>query len=177
MVIKIRKHGFSLTEVLVATIVMTMIMTGVLGFVQYGGEIWHRGQDKINAQNYNDMAFQLLKDDLLRATKITKPSEIGSYSSELEYEISSDKYEIKVTTDSILTKEEISTAASRATRPTRPIKLARNVKNLYIYRVSTWTFEIGLQIQSEPQEDENGDLLEPQIVSSESVVLLAPGVE
>ena len=174
MVIKIRKHGFSLTEVLVATIVMTMIMGGVLGFVQYGGEIWHRGQDKINAQNYNDMAFQLLKDDLLRATKITKPSEIGSYSSELKYEISSDKYEIKVTTDSILTKEEISTAASKATRP---IKLARNVKNLYIYRVSTWTFEIGLQIQSEPREDENGDLLEPQIVSSESVVLLAPGVE
>lgn len=175
MVIKIHKRGFSLTEILVATIVMTMIMTGVLGFVQYGGEIWQKGQNKINAQNYSDMAFQLLKDDLLQTVKIHKPNNIGSFSKSLEYIIGSDRYAIKKEDDSTLTKTNITESASRGS--TKPIKIARNVKNFYVYRISTWTFEIGIQIQSSIKEDENGDPIDPEIISSESVVLLAPGVE
>lgn len=177
MVIRIQKRGFSLTEVLVATIVMTMIMGGVLGFVQYGGEIWHKGQNKINAQNYSDMAFQLLKDDLLQTVKIHKPNNIGSFSKSLEYIIGSDRYAIKKEDDSTLTKTNITESASAGSTPAKTIKIARNVKNFYVYRISTWTFEIGIQIQSSIKEDENGDPIDPEIISSESVVLLAPGVE
>ena len=178
MVIKIRKHGFSLTEVLVATIVMTMIMTGVLGFVQYGGEIWHKGQNKINAQNYSDMTFQLLKDDLLQAESISKPTNIGSSSTMLEYKLGGNDYEIKIDSSNSLIKTEKTTATVRATgSAAKPIRIARNVKEFNIYRVSTWTFEIGLQIQSSENEDEEGNIIEPEIISSESVVLLAPGVE
>lgn len=182
MVIKIHKRGFSLTEILVATIVMTMIMTGVLGFVQYGGEIWQKGQNKINAKNYSNMAFQLLKDDLLQAEAVNCPSEAASSSNSLKYEIGSNKYVIKIEEDLTLTKSldntTRSSSSARSTPPiTKPIRIARNVKNFYVYRVSTWTFEIGLQIQSSENEDEEGNIIEPEIISSESVVLLAPGVE
>lgn len=178
MVIKIHKRGFSLTEILVATIVMTMIMTGVLGFVQYGGEIWQKGQNKINAQNYSDMAFQLLKDDLLQAESISKPTNIGSSSTMLEYKLGGNDYEIKIDSSNSLIKTEKTTATVRATgSAAKPIRIARNVKEFNIYRVSTWTFEIGLQIQSNITEDENGDPIDPEIISSQSVVLLAPGVD
>ena len=175
MVKQSKKQGFSLTEVLVATIVMTMILTGVLGFVEYGGRIWHRGQDKINAQNYNDMTFQLLKDDLLQATNIqrnsSKPFNIGSFSKTLCYKINdNDKYLLQAS-NSILIKKSLDSSQ-------KVMRLARNVNNFYVYRISTWTFEVSLQIHSGQTEDEEGNIIEkPEIVSSESVVLLAPGVE
>ena len=68
------KKGFSLAEVLIATIVRSMIMGSVLAFVQYSGEIWRRGNDKISAQNYNRMAFELIKQDLLEATSVSTPT-------------------------------------------------------------------------------------------------------
>ena len=50
-----------------------------------------------------------------------------------------------------------------------------NMNNQYVYRVSKRSFEISLQIQSE-NEEEDSETIYKKIISSESMVLLAPGI-
>lgn len=196
MVISSTKKGFSLIEILVATIVMSMIMVGVLAFVQYGGEIWHRGQNKISIQNYNNMAFQLLKDDLLQAEKVISPKKISRtkaypYKS-ISYKIGGSTYKVRIASGT-LQREELNSSKEIITT-----RLARNAKAFVVYRISTWTFDVSLQIQAEKNinsdyeddnlsledEDDEESLLsltstagsEPEIVSSETMTLIAPGV-
>ena len=57
------------------------------------------------------------------------------------------------------------------------MRLARNVRYFGVKRISKRTFEISLQIQAEQSEDEILENIEPVIISSETMVLVAPGVE
>ena len=168
------KKGFSLTEVLVATIVMSMIMGSVLAFVQYSGEIWRRGNDKISSQNYNRMAFELLKQDLLEATSVSTPI-VGMSSNRIIYKKPDNSKSYKITASQAVllrTSSKLATATMR---------LARNVNAFYVNRISSRTFEISLQIRKEQNEDEIEEFVNGkpvyEIISSESMVLLAPGVQ
>ncbi len=181
MVVALSRRGFSLAEVLIATIIMSMIMTGVLGFVQYAGDIWRRGEEKMSTKAYSRMAFELLKDELLSASKVSIPAR-GNASDTLRYTRDGKTFEVTVATGSVLVKRG---PLAGVIDPV-PIKLARNVNKFYVNRISTWTFSISLQINEERDYDENGELMEvydednnliePDIISSETMVLLAPGV-
>ena len=163
------KKGFSLTEVLVATIVMSMIMGSVLAFVQYAGNIWQKGNEKISSQNYSRMTFELLKQDLLEATSVSTPK-VGFSSNRIIYKKTDNSKSYKITaSESILlrTSSKISSATMR---------LARNVSKFYVNRISSRTFEISLQINGQVYENDDG-VLASDTISSESMVLIAPGVE
>ena len=162
------KKGFSLTEVLVATIVMSMIMGSVLAFVQYAGNIWHKGNEKISSQNYSRMAFELLKQDLLESTEVIFPK-VGNNSNRITYKKLGKKYRI-IASQSVLLR----TSSSKEAIDT--MRLARNVSNFYVNRISSRTFEISLQINGQEYENEDG-ILASDTISSESMVLIAPGVQ
>ena len=166
---KQNKKGFSLTEVLVATIVMSMIMGSVLAFVQYAGNIWHKGNEKISSQNYTRMAFELLKQDLLEATSVSTPK-VGLSSDKIIYKKPDNNKSYKITaSEAVLlrTSSKLSSATMR---------IAKNVGIFYVNRISSRTFEIALQIQGDEIENEDGTFSR-EIISSESMVLIAPGVQ
>ena len=163
------KRGFSLTEVLVATIVMSMIMGSVLAFVQYAGDIWQKGNEKISSQNYSRMAFELLKQDLLEAKEVTSPK-VGNNAYRIIYK-KTDNKKYKITaSQSVL----IRTSSSKDKKDT--MRLAKNVGKFYVNRISSRTFEISLQINGQEYENDDG-VLASDTISSESMVLIAPGVK
>ena len=163
------KKGFSLTEVLVATIVMSMIMGSVLAFVQYAGNIWHKGNEKISSQNYSKMAFELIKQDLLEATSVSTPK-VGQGSNKIIYKKPDNNKNYKITaSEAVLLRT--STKLSSAT-----MRLARNVGKFYVNRISSRTFEISLQINGQEYENDEG-VFTSDTISSESMVLIAPGVQ
>ena len=163
------KKGFSLTEVLVATIVMSMIMGSVLAFVQYAGNIWHKGNEKISSQNYSRMAFELLKQDLLEATSVSTPK-VGRSSNKIIYKKPDNSKSYKITASEAVLLRTSSKLASATMR------LARNVGNFYVNRISSRTFEISLQIKGQEYENDDGEIASDTI-SSESMILIAPGVQ
>ena len=181
MVVALSRRGFSLAEVLIATIIMSMIMTGVLGFVQYAGDIWRRGEEKMSTKAYSRMTFELLKDELLSASRVSIPAR-GASSDTLRYTRDGKVFEVTVATGSILVKRE----PLGGSKDPVSVKLASNVNCFIVNRISSWTFSISLQINEERDYDENGDLMvvldedgnvvEPDIISSETMILLAPGV-
>ena len=57
------------------------------------------------------------------------------------------------------------------------MRLARNVHYFYVRRISYKTFEITLQIKKEQTDEEIEEGIEPELVSDETVVVLAPGIE
>ena len=166
------QKGFSLTEVLVATIVMSMIMGSVLAFVQYAGNIWQKGNEKISSQNYSRMTFELLKQDLLQATNVSYPKTWGKNRKKIRYQTTDQNatHTVELTQDSTLIRHSIKEGV------TTSMRLARNVNAFYVNRISSRTFEISLQINGQEYENEDG-VLASDTISSESMVLIAPGVE
>ena len=167
------KKGFSLAEVLIATIVMSMIMGSVLGFVQYAGNIWQKGNEKISSGNYSRMTFELLKQDLMQADSVSRPS-VGNSSQKIVYKNDNKKYKIEIDKDTLI-RTSIKSGASSSTGEDT-MRIARNVKHFGVKRISKRTFEISLQINTPEYENEDGELASDTI-SSESMVLIAPGIE
>ena len=165
------KKGFSLTEILVATIVMSMIMGSVLAFVQYAGSIWHKGNEKISSQNYYRMAFELINQDLLEATEVTSPK-VGNGAKRIIYKKEDVKYRI-LASQSVLIRT--SPKSNAYDNKINTMRLAKNVNLFYVNRISSRTFEISLQINGQEYENEDGNIAS-DTVSSESMVLIAPGV-
>lgn len=181
----IKKNGFSLVEVLIATIVMSMMMGSVLSFVQYSGQIWRKGNDKIQAQNYNRMAFELIKQELLSATSIITPSAVGKKSKRIVYKKGDIKYKISLedygntgenkSTTLIRTALNSGDATTAKGDKTAVMRIARNVHYFYAKRISNKTLEVSLQIKKEQTEEEEQEY-GLEIISSETMVLLAPGI-
>lgn len=169
------KKGFSLAEVLIATIVMSMIMGSVLAFVQYAGNIWQKGNEKISTDNYSRMAFELIKQDLLLASEITTPKTQGKSSKKLIYKHSDKKYKIEIDKDTLIRTSIIKTGSNVTGDESKTMRLAKNVKHFGVKRVSKHTFEISLQINTPEYENDDGELASDTI-SSESMVLIAPGI-
>ena len=169
---KINNRGFTLAEVLISTIVMSMIMGSVLAFVQYAGDIWHKGNEKISTDNYSRMAFEQIKQDLLETKEILAPSASGKVANAISYKKNDDKeYYIIIDDNSTLIR----------VCEGKSIYIANNVANFHVNRIATRTLEVSIQIKKEQNEDEleyeDGGKPIYEIVSSDTMVLLAPGVD
>lgn len=179
---KNNRKAFSLVEVLTATIVMTMMLVSVIAYIQYGSLVWQKGQTKIAAKNYSRMAFDLLKQDLLRAKKIVEPpaSSLMTFNNIIEYELPGAPGTFKVGAPSENILRRALSGGSLADKEQWEVRIARNVSYFGVERLSTWTLKIHLQIRSDEEvfEDVNldgaVDILDREIVSSESIVLTAP---
>ncbi len=167
-----QKQGFTLVEVLVSTIVMTMMMVSVIAYVQYGGEIWRKGHNKISSENYKRMAFELIRQDLMRATSVVEPA-VSTTGMTTDIHLG---YTLLVGGVTRTCKIFIATASERvlnrfSDNGSLDMRIARNVANFSVNRISTWTLEILLEIQSDvPDEDGNYE-----IISQDKVTMMAPG--
>lgn len=166
------KTGFSLVEVLLATIIMSMLMVTTFAFVQYGGDIWQKGHTKISAENYKRMAFELIKADMMRVYSIHQP--LASSTSVITDTAIGYRFMDGGTKDCVIS---IATPAERilyrrcTNDPNFNMRIARNVASFTASRISTWTIQIRLQIQSDtPDEDGSFPLL-----SDDTVTFMAPG--
>jgi Tfp pilus assembly protein PilV len=177
------KKAFSLVEVLTATIVMTMIMVSVIAYIQYGSLVWQKGHNKVSSENYSRTTFDLIKQDLLKATAIVDPIASSSpvFSDTLGYQLPGVTPEFKISrvTDNVVQRRVGGT--DPALHKQWNARLARNAELFLVERLSTWTVKIYLQIRSdiEATEDVNFDgfidFRDREIISSEAVVLTAPG--
>ncbi|GAB1351834.1 hypothetical protein MASR1M12_05650 [Erysipelotrichia bacterium] len=182
---KNNRKAFSLVEVLTATIVMTMMLVSVIAYIQYGSLVWQKGQTKIAAKNYSRMAFDLIKQDLLKATNIEAPpaSTSTTFETALGYSFkvsgTTEKFKLGIpNSDRVL--QRLIDSSDTTKQQTWNTRIARNVAFFQVERISTWTIKIYLQISSDEEvfEDVNldgsVDILDREIVSSESIVLTAP---
>ncbi|HNX77073.1 MAG TPA: hypothetical protein PLM07_19235 [Candidatus Rifleibacterium sp.] len=173
---KNNRKAFSLVEVLTATIVMTMMLVSVIAYIQYGSLVWQKGQTKIAAKNYSRMAFDLIKQDLMKAVNIKNPQASTSVTvgNVLGYYmvISGNKEEFKLgVPDSKMVLQRLIGGGDAAKELIWNTRMARNVSLFQVERISTWTLKISLQIRT---DEEAVDILDREIVSSESIVLTAP---
>jgi hypothetical protein len=166
--------GFSLTEIMIATIVMTMIMFSSIAFIKSGADLWQRGHTKISSENYKRAAFELLKADLAKATEITEPQASSTarlVENFLEYKMDTifgnKEFQISIDTDNSLVRQ-ISSVVPDEQRIYNS-RIARHVASFSVTRISTWTISIFLEIGSEP--DDYGFV---ETISSDTVVFIAP---
>ena len=122
------------------------------------------------------MAFELIKQDLLLAEKVITPSGVGKFSKKIIYKLpDKPKYKIEIATDTLIRTGVSNSSTINANGNENTMRLARNVKFFGVKRVSKHTFEISLQINTPEYENEDGELASDTI-SSESMVLIAPGI-
>lgn len=156
------RKGFTLIEILTATIVMSVLMLAVIGFVQSGSELWNRGHDKITARNYQRAIFEILRQDMMKASHITQPA-LGETDVRIRYEtFESATFTIELDNFSL---GRIPESGGHT------LRLARNVASFTATRLSTWTIKIYLELASE--ENMHG---ERETLMSDSVTFMAPGV-
>lgn len=184
MIDKLNNRGFTLAEVLISTIVMSMIMGSVLAFVQYAGDIWHKGNEKISTDNYSRMAFEYIKQELLEAKTINSPAkkekqeDYPTNAVEILYEkkVNNLVYPCSIKVSDFILERNINFTTSSSDK----IRIARNVANFHVKRTSNTMLEVSIQIKKEQNEDEleyeDGNPVY-EIVSSDTMVLLAPGVD
>jgi len=163
--------GFSMVEVVVATIVMTMLMVSVIAYIQYSGEIWQSGYSKISGVNYMRMTTEILRQDLMRAVSIATPSAVlggnATPTSLLNYRIAGlpGSFTIRIATDSDLLLRLSNGVAAMNNR------IAKNVASFSVTRLSTWTLQIHIQIHNDVAE-EDGTY---RIIASDTLSFMAPG--
>ncbi|PKL42329.1 MAG: hypothetical protein CVV41_14405 [Candidatus Riflebacteria bacterium HGW-Riflebacteria-1] len=164
------KRGFSLAEIIVATIVMTMLMVSVIGYIQYSGEIWQDGYSKISSANYMRMATERIRLDMMSASSITQPAALpggnATPTAMLRYAIPGvpGTYTISIVDD--LLRRDYANGAASAT-----IRLGRNVASFTATRLSSWSVQIHLEFKNDvPEEDGTY-----RIISSDTVTFMAPG--
>ncbi len=171
--IEFRRDGFSLTEIMISTLVMTMMLASVIGFIHSGSELWRKGYSKIDAQNYKRAAFELIKADLMKAYRIEDP--MASTTSQitapgLKYSMAIHNgdlcdFRIMINSDSSLIRD----VASPAYETNYNIRIARNVASFSVTRISTWTIRVFLEIGTDPD-----DYGERETISSDTMVFTAP---
>jgi Tfp pilus assembly protein PilW len=165
--------GFSLAEIMIATIVMTMIMATVIGFIHSGAELWTRGQASIDAQNYKRAVFELIKADMLKATSITDPyasatAEITSNTMHyfMDTPFGNREFKIGIATDNVLIRQITGTTTEEEHYN---LTIARHIASFSATRISTWTIKIFLEVGSEP--DAYGYM---DTVSSDTMIFTSP---
>lgn len=163
------KIGFSLVEILVSTIVMTMLMVSVIGYIQYSGAIWQDGYSKISGVNYMRMSTEMIRYDLMRASNIATPTAVlggnATPTSEIKYRIAGIPGSFTIRIDDRSLKRFSDGIATMTTR------IARNVASFTATRISTWTLEIHLEFQADVSE-EDGTF---KIIASDTFTFMAPG--
>lgn len=68
--VTVRRSGFSLAEVAVATMVLSMMMLAFIGFITYGSETFRRGKEKLDTINYARIVNDLFKDEMFQAEHV-----------------------------------------------------------------------------------------------------------
>ena|GEM_PF-6960133 len=98
MTICFARRGFSLAEVLTATIVLSMILLSLLSLVSLMGNVWQDGHKQLYSMNYSKTVMTTVEQDLNRAVKIIYSTVPSIKTWEIYSKLSPDKgysYEFK----------------------------------------------------------------------------------
>jgi len=167
------RDAFTMVEVLVASVVFAMMAISLLSYVQYGSEVWKRGHQRINVSSYFRAVSSAIQRDLQQADKVISPI-VGQTSSSLKYDMpifknkvyangtgtlalawsSSDHtlrrslIQVKSPPLAIVTGTTLEAAANSINRERYEFIVARDVATFTATRVSSWTMNIAIGIES-----------------------------
>ena len=184
-----KNKGFTLSEILAAVLIMSMMMIAIVSFVDYSSRIWRSGQTAVNSKNYSRLAFDLINQELMEAESIVTPSLNNSniflylknqkktkvYRS-ITFENSIKKlYLYGSTNDNNYLSHLTGKKGSEFSKPENSSKveeilLAKNVSTFTVTRLSTSTVQITLAIEDSEENEDGGH----DIISSDTMVLYAP---
>jgi Tfp pilus assembly protein PilV len=164
--------GFTLVEIMIATTVMVMLSVFLLSYVDFGSSIWRRGHQRMNLLHSSRAVHDLLARDLSQATKIIDPDpDINIVRSYIVYEmpvrtvsgaqgiirlslrhIIPTRTLIRVVEGSSLTLQSPTSPmmadATKVNKSQYEFMAARNVATFTVTRVSSWTVQVNLGLES-----------------------------
>ena len=174
--------GFTLSEILAAVLIMSMMMIAIVSFVDYSSRIWRTGQEAVNNKNYSRLTFDLINQELMEAESIIEPT-INNNNKKfliLHTKRNTEKCSSITLIDDITPskiylyrgsdKINNDTGKKKNSSTYTEILLAKNVNTFTVTRLSTSTVQITLAIESS-EEDEDGN---HDIISSDTMILYAP---
>lgn len=173
--------GFTLFEVLMASIVFAMMAGSLLSYVQYGSAAWKKGQQRMTVSSSFRMVSNTIQRDLQQADKVIAPA-LKQTSTRLKYDIpvlATGTYLGTATlalewlpVDRILQRRVLTTStnvsnvlgpvSAEVTGPSTTnsalagykFVIARDVATFSVTRVSTWSVDVAVGIESSMSGDE-----------------------
>lgn len=70
---RLKKRGFNLAEVVVASAVMALMMVSLIGYVQSAGTMWQKSHETISLSNEANSLLDFIERELWSARSITSP--------------------------------------------------------------------------------------------------------
>ncbi|MFZ2958656.1 MAG: prepilin-type N-terminal cleavage/methylation domain-containing protein [Candidatus Ozemobacteraceae bacterium] len=190
------KQGFTLIEVMVATMIMSLMILGLLSYVQFGSELWRKGEQTITLNNNARALSEGISRDLTLATKVMIPP-LGATSAKLIYTLPLATGTSFGTVDIIISKGTDNVLRRKATNITGvalitsgaettnkifksrlEYALARDVATFVVTRVSTWSVIVDLGLESIKFGPETDEVNNPtdSVKLEASYTFLIPGV-
>ena len=191
------KPGFSLIEVVISTTVMAVMIVGLLSYVQFGSELWVKGERTITMNNNARAVSEAISRDLTLASDIIEPT-LGVTSTQLRYVVpmATGTYygTVKITlskgTDNVLKRSApaftvVNLITSGAETTNKILKsrleypLAKDVATFVVTRISTWSVVVDLGLESIKFGHETGTDENPTdtVKLEASYTFLIPGVQ
>lgn len=193
---KISKSGFTLVEILVSTMIIAMMMTSIITFVSYGGEVWQRTHFATTLAGEGQMILDSLDREMSFASSIVTPIVGAVATSTVVYRkivFDFDRANSASCTFIIekdLTKKRVysifvegsyspllwttandpANVAKEIARSRHNYDLGRNVDSLEITRVSTNRIDVRVVLKSKRPNDE----YETENVFSRSILIPSP---
>ncbi|HOY66567.1 MAG TPA: type II secretion system protein [Candidatus Ozemobacteraceae bacterium] len=185
------KAAFTMVEVLVASMVFALMAVSLLSYVQSGSEIWRRGHQRMSVSSYFRTISQTIQRDLQQADKVVVPA-LNQTTSAFKYDIPIFKNKAYIgtgtlslkwiSTDRTLLRDLFSvtptltivptsadeTAVNQIGRDRFKFILARDVATFSATRVSSWSVNVAIGIQSSMGGGE--ELVEGQLATMTFVI-------
>jgi prepilin-type N-terminal cleavage/methylation domain-containing protein len=193
-----KNSGFTLIEVIISTVMMSMMMFGMLNFVNYSGIAWKKGQEKMDASSYSRMVYECLKRDLLSTSEIGVPL-VGNASDSIilanniknrQGQETEAKFLIMVDSNNVLVKKILAVTSGKTIDYTGiddglsantiffarhyEAVIARRVMDFEVYRETAKTLKVHLLLGREVLDDATG-LFELEAIASQTFTFLVPG--
>jgi prepilin-type N-terminal cleavage/methylation domain-containing protein len=164
-----RTYGFTIVEVIVALTIMSLMMVGLLSYVHSGSVLWKKGQTTLNVRNYYRSVVESIEHDMNIALNVNIP--VGAVQTSLLYEIpirqgaNSGIGKIKLEkTGNVLMRKLVNASGFIITdaatndeaqlyRPRFEYVLARDVATFTAKRISSFSIDINLGLQSLASDD------------------------
>ncbi|HEY9070530.1 MAG TPA: prepilin-type N-terminal cleavage/methylation domain-containing protein [Candidatus Ozemobacteraceae bacterium] len=184
------RAAFTMVEVLVASMIFALMAVSLLSYVQSGSEIWRRGHQRMSVSSYFRVITQTIQRDLQQADRVDIPA-LNQTGNAFKYDIPIFKNKAYVGTgtlslkwiasDRTLLRDLFSvnptltivptsageTAVNQIGRDRYKFIVARDVATFTATRVSSWSVNVAIGIQSSMGGEE---LVEGQLATMTFVI-------
>lgn len=158
------RRAFTLVEVIVAITIMSLMMMGLLSYVQSGSELWRRGQSTLSLRAYYRMVSESIERDLNQALEVKNevggvpldyikyiiPAKSGASLGTVTVEIGFADGVLKrrLISSNFAITGTLSESFNEISRARYEYVLARNVATFSVTRVSSYSMQVNLGLRS-----------------------------